>query len=206
MSRLIILAPTWKRPESAARLRASVYAMSPGAHLMFLHGEEPTAVKMNRAAPVVAKHFDYIGFLGDDALPVTPDWDEMLIDAITGMGGTGLACPRSDTRPGHPEHYIVSSDMVRALGWMFLPSLKHYYTDDVWRDLATGLGRLAYVEAAYVDHRHFTRGAPKDEVYQRSEAWGPQDRLAYLAWRVDGFYADLAKLEAVRDAHPVARA
>ena len=112
--------------------------------------------KLNRALLPVAKQGYYaaVGWLADDAWPETPGWDALLMAALEEE--PGIAWPDSDRRPGFPEHQIVSSRIVRALGWYFEPTLRHYWTDDVWADLATAAGCGRYVRGAMVRHDHYS--------------------------------------------------
>jgi hypothetical protein len=123
--------------------------------------------------------------LGDDHLPRTRGWDELLLAAIDGMGGTGIAYG-DDLFAGQalPTAPVVSADIVQALGWMCEPSLHHMYVDNVWADIGRAAGCLAYVPDAVIEHVHFRAGkTPVDPVYTTAESWTQTDKAAYLRWR-----------------------
>ena len=140
---------------------------------------------------------------GDDHVPRTEGWDRLLLDAIGGMGGTGIAYPDDRRRSDIPEAVVISSDIVTALGWMCEPSLAHFYIDDAWADLGRGAGCIAYVPDAVVEHMHYrTRpeGA-RDATYAEAEAGGTRDRQAYERWRASRMAADVATVRSL--ARPV---
>lgn len=146
--------------------------------------------KLNRAAMPAAEHAPVVGWLADDTCPVTPGWDALLLEALE-RDGPGVAFGHGSRRPGFPEHQLVSSSIVRALGWYFEPSMRHYYTDNVWADLSGAAGCARYVPDAVIRHDHYeVTGAPRDETYIAAEVNGRFDREAYLVWRTRRFRQD----------------
>ena len=144
--------------------------------------------KINAHAVSATRAYGAVGWLADDSWPETPGWDALLLDALK---EPGIAWPDSNRRPGFPEHQLISSCIVRALGWYFEPSLRHYYTDNVWADLAAATGCGRYVKDAMVRHDHYeVTGAARDETYRQAEVNGPVDRDLYLLWRKTRFAAD----------------
>ena len=87
----------------------------------------------------------------------------------------------------------MSSDIVRALGWMAEPSLKHFYIDHVWADLGRGIGCLRHLRAVKADHLKKDDQTAKDN----GEALAA-DRDAYWAWRRDRMAGDIAAILKLR--------
>jgi hypothetical protein len=140
----------------------------------------------NSLASVYAGDYPYLGSFGDDHLPVTPGWDKALVKAVQKMG-TGFAYPWDNSREDIPEAVVMSSGIVRALGWMALPSLEHWYIDIVWADLGHGAGCIKHLRAVVVDHVHPGKGkAPADQTYADSGGKITADRDAYHQWRRSG--------------------
>jgi hypothetical protein len=161
------------------------------------HGQRRTLTEWtNHIAGLVGERFDYLASFGDDHVPLTPGWDKLLTEAIRDMGGTGFSYPNDMRRVDIPEAVVMSSDIPRALGWMALPSLRHFYIDNVWADLGRGINRLTYVPFAVVEHRHYSvhRATERDATYVEAEARGAEDFAAYRAWQANGRDADIAKL------------
>lgn len=135
----------------------------------------------------LANGYEALVSMGDDHLPRTDGWDTVLADAIRDMGGTGIAYPDDMRRTDIPEAVMVSGDIVRALGWFCLPSLRHFYVDNVWADLGNGAGCLRFCPASVVEHMHWERGfSDHDLTYLEAESRMELDRAAYEAWCLGG--------------------
>ena len=126
-----------------------------------------------------AGEYPFLASLGDDMVPRTRGWDLALCRAITDMGGTGFSYPWDGVREDIPEAVVMSSGIVAALGWMCLPSLAHFYCDNVWDALGRGAGCIRHLRAVAVDHIH-GRADATSAGNGRSLA---ADRDAYWAWR-----------------------
>jgi hypothetical protein len=155
----------------------------------------------NELAASRASDYEYLASLGDDHVPRTKGWDAALTRAIAGMGGTGFSYPYDGTRDDIPEAVVMSSDIVRALGWMCEPSLQHWYVDTVWADLGRGAGCLRHCRAIAVDHVHPRAGdAPVDKTYADSGRSLDADKDAYYEWRRERMAGDIATVVALREA------
>ncbi len=180
--------------------------LHPGIGTVMDH-DPPTSVKINWLAQSAGLQdkFRAMMFVGDDNLPLTPAWDRKLLDVLDrDLGGEGYVYPVSTRRPEWPELCLVSTRIIRALGWLALPALRHTYIDAVWQDLGTASGRMVRADRVVIQHRHYRdgMGAEFDETYERGESWAERDGAAYLHWkRNGGFAADLAKL-ALLDEQP----
>lgn len=143
-------------------------------------------------------HMDaaHLASIGDDMVPVTDGWDERLIGACEQMGG-GMAYPNDRRRADIPEAIVMDTAIVKALGWMCLPALAHWYVDNVWSDLGRAAGCLRYLPDVVVEHRHpnVRGGDPSDATYHEASPRYATDMAAYQRWRLTGMRADV---EAVR--------
>lgn len=175
-----------------------------GCHRLVAVHEQPSGTMvsaLNGAALSVAREWVAIGFMGDDHLPRTVGWDEQYLAALREMG-TGIVFG-NDLLQGHrlPTQCAMTSDIVRAVGYMSPPMLKHLYVDNTWLVWGNSLGRLRYLKDVIVEHRHPTAGkAMWDEGYLRVNdgAVAEHDRLAFEAYTRDGgLRADLEKIQAV---------
>lgn len=124
-----------------------------------------------------------IGNLGDDHLCRTPGWDRMVLDALA---EPGIAYGRDGIQDEHlPTAPFISASIVLALGWFALPTCRHLYIDDCWRELGNALGRLRYLPDLSIEHMHpaVHKGA-WDEGYERANnaAMVERDRDAYNEW------------------------
>lgn len=164
-----------------------------GLHLYVSENPERTMVAcLNRAArdAVAFDHFPYaVAFMGDDHRPRTPGWDVQYLDALHRLG-TGLVFG-NDLVQGErlPTQVAMTADVVRALGWMAPPVLRHLYVDNFWRDLGVHAGCIRYLPDVVVEHLHpFAGTAGMDAGYERVNA--PEahfaDEVAYRQFGVTG--------------------
>lgn len=119
-----------------------------------------------------------IASFGDDHLPRTPGWDRLMLDAAHDLG-SGVLYPNDLLqREALPTAPIITSDIVRALGWYSPPGIEHMYVDNWWRALGIGLERLRYLPDIIVEHMHpsavvaggpdWVRKAEWDDTYESS--------------------------------------
>ncbi len=119
------------------------------------------------------------GFLADDVVPETPEWDFKLVEAA---GSDGMAVPAGGHDPEGAPHFVLGGDLVREMGWLALPGLDRLYIDTVWQDIAEKRGVLRRLPDVVLRHHHFSNGlALRDATYQKHHK--PQDRALYAAFR-----------------------
>lgn len=228
-SPLLVIVPTRGRPQNAARLAdAFRQTDSLNAELVFVadhddpeltayhlaaprllvyQGESGNGLvpALNWAAGLYADIYDYIGFMGDDHLPRTAGWDAHVLGALDPLE------PRivygNDLLQGEnlPTAAFMPSRMVRALGFMAPPVLRHLYVDNFWLQLGRDLGGLRYLPDVVIEHIHPAAGkTPMDERYAVVNA-PAADRLDSDAWRDfrhgDAYPAAVRRVEAEYGVH-----
>lgn len=159
--------------------------------------------KRNYAARMFAAEYDALMCAEDDIVFATPRWDTILMKALAGMGGSGMVYPNDDRRTDVPENVLISSDIVKALGWFCEPSMQHYWIDNAWADLGRGARCLTLVPDVLFENHHYSmgNGSAHDTVYSESERLnGAADARAYQAWRRERMAGDVATVRAVLDA------
>lgn len=138
----------------------------------------------------------HLASLGDDMVPVTDGWDVRLVEAA---GPAGMSYPDDGRRDDVPEAVVVSTVIVKTLGWFALPSLEHWYVDNVWADLGSGAGCLAYLPDVRVDHRHpNVTGERGDRTYWDAGRKYGADLAAYQRWRMRQMRVDIETVRACR--------
>jgi hypothetical protein len=159
----------------------------------------PLVPKFNQVALEAAEDYRAVMFIGDDNVPVTPGWDRLLMETLDGMGGTGVVAANERLR-SEPWacHAIISSDIIKALGWFFEPAARHYNGDVIWMDLSRSAGCFGYREDVLIDHLHpaFGRG-PSDALYESTvnEHWD-HDAAELTRWETQRRDADRAVVAA----------
>lgn len=157
---------------------------------------ELVASEMEFVAPPFA-----IGFMGDDHRPRTAGWDKEYLDALRELG-TGIVYG-DDLYQGEklPTQCAMTADIVRSLGYMAPPSLRHMYVDNFWLDLGRNADCLYYLPDVVIEHMHpIADKGEWDEGYERVNAREvyDNDAAAYEAYGRNQFATDLAKVRALR--------
>lgn len=151
-------------------------------------------VKPENAHPPFA-----VGFMGDDHRPRTVGWDAAYLEALRGLG-TGIVYGNDLLQgPRIPTQVAMTSDIVRALGYMAPPEFTHLWVDNFWLELGTALGRLRYLPDVVVEHMHPLAGKGDwDDGYRRvnSPAVASHDQAAFDTYMRTRFAGDLAKVQA----------
>jgi hypothetical protein len=152
---------------------------------------------LNKTGPELAERYEHVAFMGDDHLPRTPRWDEELVRALGGKPGVAYG---NDLLQGEnlPTMAVLSSDLVRGLGFFVPRTLEHLYLDDFWRLLGQSVGNLAYRGDVVIEHLHPLAGkAADDPVYQAANSAGQKQRDGeeFARYQVLQWEADLHRLK-----------
>lgn len=228
MADLVVLVPSRGRPTQLAELVEAVHATAAGTVevIAAIDGDDPALADYEALAPcryvvgprqslcwwtntlasgVLAANLEpvprYLASLGDDHRPRTPGWDRKLIEAIEALPGPGFAYG-NDLLQGKamPTAWVASAEVVRALGWMMLPTCAHMYVDAAVLALGEACGRIAYRPDVIVEHLHPLAGkAEWDASYRESNADDRYvaDRTAFEAWRAGQLATDAATVAAL---------
>jgi len=136
-----------------------------------------------------------IGSLGDDHLPETRGWDEMVVETIA-AGALGVYGDDGFQHDRLPTAIFLSGWAITHLyqNHVMHPKLRHMYVDNYWRDT---LGqRLVYIPEMKITHLHpFATGQEMDASYTRTnnELAYSLDRAAYATLVGSGHVAEVAE-------------
>lgn len=131
---------------------------------------------IEKATHVLPKYWDsYATVTGidDDCMVTTHGWDAILAQPIK-RRGYGLSYG-NDTMQGEnlPTKVMISTNIIKALGFWAPPPIKHLYADNFWKALGQELGALDYFPDVMMEHWHYLNGkAPKDDLYESIYAPG----------------------------------
>jgi hypothetical protein len=146
-------------------MKASSY---PGACIAVQDRYHKIGPILNGYAPTLADGYEYLGFMGDDHVPLTPHWDDILVNSLDDKPGVAYA---NDQFQGEnlPTMCVMDSRLVRGLGYFVPPGLVHLYLDNFWKELGTAVGNLQYLPDVCVEHVHPLAGKAKwDKGYEFS--------------------------------------
>jgi hypothetical protein len=213
MTDLAVVVPSRGRPEQCGRLVDQILATAgvPTSVVVAVDADDPTlsrydTLRSKATMTVLARQRGHVAAinagatialralpraiakLDDDHWPLTPDWGAVMLTALDDMGG-GIVYG-NDLLQGHrlPTAPALSTAVVKALGWMGPPVLRHMFVDDFWRDLGRGAGRLRYLPEVMIEHRHpAVDKTPMDEGYERvgTQDLFDDDQAAYLKYVAD---------------------
>src|SRR3990167_9217332 len=149
-------------------------------------GRRTITMKMNQVVNDLCPGYKYYGYLSDDNIIKTQYFDTKMIEAIKDGGGWGMAYG-NDLFQGEklPTHIFASGNLVKALGWLYLPSVRHLYGDNAWKVLGEGIHRLHYLKDVTIEHVHpMAKKAEWDESYKytNSPAIYEGDKKAFHKW------------------------
>lgn len=140
---------------------------------------------LNRLAVEHAPNYFAVGFMGDDHRPRTPGWDETMVATLREMG-TGLVYGNDlFQREALPTAVVMTSDIIRTLGYMVPPGLIHLFMDNFWLGLGQALGRIRYLDDVVIEHLHpLAKSAEWDAGYREvnSPAMYARDHATFLRW------------------------
>lgn len=154
---------------------------------------------LNAAALENADRYEALAFCGDDHLMRTPGLDGLWLDELRRLG-TGMVY--GDDLLQHdafPTAVAMTSDIVRALGWMSPPGLIHLNVDLAWKRIGDALGCLSYLPDTVIEHVHPANGkAPLDAGYEsvNSPEMVAADGATFARWVARDLDADVERVRA----------
>jgi hypothetical protein len=113
---------------------------------------------LNLLATKYADRYETITFMGDDHMVRTLGWDEKLFKPID-KRGYGLSYG-NDLFQGQnlATAVMMSTNIIKQLGFMAPPKLIHLYMDNFWMALGNILDCIDYHHDVIIEHMHFLNG------------------------------------------------
>ncbi len=208
MNSILVIVPTRGRRKQCERLLESFEKTTDNADMVFvtdgddretylgmdwgsaLHAEleprEYLSGKLNKTADSMVDAYDALMFVGDDHEFQTEHWDTIFSEKLDSMGGTGILYPDDKRRKDVPEIWLMTSDIVRELGWLASPTQQHYYLDNIIGELGKRSGLIRWVPEVVIEHLHYSvnQSVERDETYvSTEEKFGTIDAQSYAHWR-----------------------
>jgi len=148
----------------------------------------------NLLANKYAGMYKFICFLGDDVRPRTFGWDKILSAPLIDRPGISYANDLIQ-KEFLPTHVVMSSEIIKTLGFMAPPILKHLFMDNFWLDLGKATNSIHYFEDVILEHLHpLLEKSTVDKVYL--DSWGlfENDKSAYEKYKQTEFLQDVEKV------------
>ncbi len=155
------------------------------------------------------------GLLADHARPKTKGWNTALEIAASDWNVAycedGYLRGRRQDEPWRPHlsgSVCLGGNLVRALGWITLPSLVHLYVDDALEHIGDTLGLMRFLPNVRIETvRAEVSGRPMDENRQRlyrGQPFAEADRNEFATWRDTEAPALIDRIAASRNVDPLA--
>jgi hypothetical protein len=152
---------------------------------------------LNQIAVKYMDEYKYIAFFGDDHI-IRTKWESNFIDFFNSNNGVGIAYGNDLLQGrGLPTAVCLTSNIVKALGYMVPKNLIHMYADNFWLDLGSSLNIIKYFNDIIFEHLHPYNGkAHKDSQYDEASASLDIDKIAYTKYiNSSQFGEDMKKVQ-----------
>jgi hypothetical protein len=216
MSEMLVIIPSRNRPDSVAEVTRCLLEQSVDIDICFglddddisnyeyvpgiMYERNPRLLMNNTNNILANKYADkykFICFLGDDVRPRTFGWDKMLSEPLLERPGISYANDLIQ-KEFLPTHVVMSSEIIKTLGFMAPPILKHLFMDNFWLDLGRATNSIHYFEDVVLEHMHpILEKSSVDKVYL--DSWGlyDHDKAAYEKYKESDFLKDVEKVMAM---------
>lgn len=157
---------------------------------------------LNQAAVKNADSYRFLAFMGDDHRPRSADrpWDERFRECLG--GGPGIVYG-NDLLQGEnlPTQCAMTSDIIRAIGYMAPPELTHLAVDNFWLDLGRAADCIRYLPDVVVEHMHPIAGKSEwteGHLRVNAQSMYGRDLAQYALYQRVQLPGVVAKVQALR--------
>jgi len=153
---------------------------------------------LNELGMPFVENYKYMGWCGDDHLPITKGWDEIYrqeLDKIdTGVVyGNDLVQGKSIA-----TQLAFTSNIAKELGYIVPDDFIHLFIDNYFMVMAESIGKLVYLPEVIVQHLHYSAGSSQeDQTYKEANSpanWS-NDRQRFEDYVNNELPRDKEKLE-----------
>lgn len=221
LGQLLVMVPSRGRPENIRRLvenwptdvdllvavddddpKLSEYQDIPNGIRYLVTGPRlrlgPT---LNAICGAPAILYKYVGFMGDDHLPRTPDWHVRVIEELERLQAGFVY--GNDLLQGErlPTAVFMTSNIIQTLGKMVPKELVHMYLDDAWLAWGKGMNSITYLPDVVIEHIHpVANKTQRDIGYDEADSFMNQDRENWQKYISTGqLEEDIVRLERLKN-------
>lgn len=138
--------------------------------------------KLKELWPEISK-CEWFGWLVDDLVCESPNWDTTLISGLNGKNFTSAW--DGGQKPERMCVPVFSHGLLNAVGCVYPPGFFHTYLDDVWEHLGRSTGCWQMMPSVKLIHHHGFKASgwePSDETEKVSYSHMAEDKLAFERW------------------------
>lgn len=138
--------------------------------------------------------YDFYHIINDDVIFHTPQYDSKFLK-ISEIYGEGVFYG-NDLFQGQslPTFPFISASLIKAVGYLQMPTLNRYCGDTVWADIGRICNCLYYLGAIIIEHNHKLAGKGDTDVDMEVYR---QDVIEYVKWSKAQRMFDVEKVKEV---------
>ncbi len=171
---------------------------------LYLTEKETQGGKFTEIWPIV-RDADWLGHLGDDHIPMTPNWDTKLIERLTGWNflDTGDDWIAKMTPEFMTGGCLFSGELLRTVGWFYPPKLHHAYNDNIWGDIGRWTKCWTRAMDIVISHDDKRRHGVIDSTNRSAYNVMAEDESTYRLWRRNDMGAAIQRVQDLMQRHGV---
>lgn len=126
----------------------------------------------------------FYGLVCDDEYIYSTDWDKALVAAA---GSKYIAHANDGWQSGKRIHLYATwgGDLIREVGYWAIPGLWHWFFDNQWENLVSGLPAVNFCQDIKGAHKHYLAGkTEKDYTYSSGESRAAMDQMVFQNWLI----------------------
>jgi len=153
---------------------------------------------LNYIAVKYSTTYRYIGFMEDDIVFETKNYEKRFIKKLNELGSTGIVHAKDGVdKRKFISIPVIDSNIIRRLGWFAPPCLRSLWADNFWRAMATHLDTYYKFEDVMIKHYHYSKHShiEKDEISSIVDSNYGKDAESYRLYMETEFLKDMEKLK-----------
>jgi hypothetical protein len=154
--KILTICPS-KYPEKLSKMMDSFLVTRSKYTQIIVNYEEKSITKIFNEVFEANPNYDFYHLTNDDVIYNTPLWDLALANkGKISYGSDGI---QNENLPTFP---MIDGDIVRALGWLQMPTLNRYCGDVVLNVIGKQCGILNYFPDIKIEHQWYESQVDKD--------------------------------------------
>jgi hypothetical protein len=153
---------------------------------------------INSKAVKYSTDYRYIGFMEDDIVFETPNYESKFIEQLKKLGKTGIVHAKDGVdKRKFVSIPVVDSYIIRTLGWFSPPCLKSLWADNFWRAMANHLKTYYKFDDIIIKHYHYSKYSEveRDQISIMVDSNYNIDAENYKKYMETSFLEDMKKLK-----------
>jgi len=153
------------------------------------------------------KNLQWVGLVSDDLVCYTSGWDRELISSLQGWN---FASSNDGWQASHDIFQsrmhgatVWSGPLLRAVGWLFPPALKHVFHDDIWETIGRETGCWTMRMEVLVKHLHEALQGVRGPTMDPSSALFQHDKAIFEEWKLTEMQNCLTRVRETMGTHAV---